>query len=880
MKKTFSDRKKVLPGFQWNLVQVVGALCVFVGIAVLIFMQSYSIYTDGILYEERLGQMQEVTEQLFAGLEEVVNDQWYNAELQENFLLDEQPSTASELVRFLQKQTTLSSLEKLKTDLVVVDNRGRYYTQDGSQGLLNGMEYLMDSPERISFISSATTRERTQMMFLLRLEKPVTIQDGNHTVDLTYCGVARDMTELNQFFSCQAYSGENAVYVLDENGTKLFSGENGSDFIDSFNAYTALRNMTYLHGRSFDDTLSELKQNRIAYSNAVVGSRECYYSLYQMGNSAWVILFMVPSDRVAVSTVNLVDTTTKLVLGFAVCLVVISGICIYWLIHRQQKEALLIAERNNRILKENNQKLLEAQEVTKEALQTAETASRAKTDFLSNMSHDIRTPMNAIVGLTGLMESSLHNPEKLQEYLVKLKSSSQHLLNLINEILDMNKIESGKSTLNDVSFTLAEQVLQLESIIRPQSRESGQEFTIETHQIRHEYLKGDATRLQQVLQNILSNSVKYTNRGGHILLDIEEMPRNGHYARYRFRITDDGIGMSEEFQKHIYESFTREESSVTNKVQGTGLGMAITKSIVDMMGGSISLTSELGKGSCFEVILEFRIDEQAETAAEENLRLMLLYISDEDLTRVRNATENYPVAVTCAASPQETKKLLLRESFDVILVPYQRFGANLKPEMERIRALAGEKTILLGVAASQNEEELEKLYESGLDGFIPLPFFFSNLKAELKRIQSQKGSGRQEDAVLKGMHLLCAEDNALNAEILQGMLEMKGASCTICRDGAEIVKFFRNVKPGDYDAILMDVQMPVMNGYEATHAIREGENPLGRTIPIIAMTANAFSEDVQKSYEAGMDSHLSKPVDFKALEETLRRFRVTPPPQA
>lgn len=762
MKKDFSERKKRLPAFRWSMVQIIGALCLFVGIAVLAFMQGYSVYTDRILYEERLGQMREVTEQLFDSLEEVIGNQWYDAELQSRFLLNKQPTTEEELTGFLQKQAALSGFEERKTDLIVVDNRGRYYTQSGAQGLLNGMEYLMDSPERISFISSATTRERTQMMFLLRLEKPLTIQDGKHTVQLVYCGIARDMTELNQFFSCRAYQGENAVYVLDKQGTKLFNGENSSSFIDSFNVYSALRKMKYLHGSSFERALAELNENQIAYSNAVVDNRECYYSLYQMDNAAWVLLFMVPSDRVAVNTVSLVDNTTRLVLGFAVCLIVISGICIYWLIHRQQKDALQAAEENNRVLEDKNEKLREAQKATREALQTAEMASRAKTDFLSSMSHDIRTPMNAIVGLTGLMEGNLCNPDKLREYLGKLKSSSTHLLNLINEILDMNKIESGKATLNDVPFTLTEQVDQLENVIRPQSRAKGLELRIEQRKIRHEWLIGDATRLQQVLLNILSNSVKYTDRGGHILLDVEEIPRDGHYARYRFSVTDDGIGMSEEFQKHIYESFTREESTVTNTVQGTGLGMAITKSIVDMMGGSISLSSELGKGSCFEVVLEFRIDEEAQQHAQQRVRLQ-------------------------DAGTQET------------------------------------------------------------------------------------------DEVLKDMHFLCAEDNELNAEILKGMLEMKGASCTICRNGAEIVEKFQSVREGEYDAILMDVQMPVMNGYEATRRIRSGKNPLGQTIPIIAMTANAFSEDVQKSYEAGMDSHLSKPVDFKALEETLRKFRVTPP---
>ena len=526
---------------------------------------------------------------------------------------------------------------------------------------------------------------------------------------------------------------------------------------------------------------------------------------------------------------------------------------------------------------ELNQKLQKSQHELQTALQAAETASKAKTDFLSNMSHDIRTPMNAIVGLTSLMENDLQDPKKLQEYLDKLKASSRHLLNLINEILDMNKIESGKATLHIAPFSIAEQVAQVDSVIRPQAKARSQQFTIQTHNIRHENVEGDATRLQQVLLNILSNAVKYTNRGGHIELDIEELPRDGHYARYKFTVTDDGMGMTEEFQQHIYEAFTRAEGSVTNKVQGTGLGMAITKSLVNMMGGAISLTSELDKGSTFEVMLEFKIDQSADDAVKQ-MNLLILRCDDENFARIKDAAANHPIIVCRTTTPKETEQQLKTNHYDVILVPYPVYGDGLKAAVQRVRGLAGSEAILLGIAAAPRDEAADALSDSGLDGFIPMPFFLSNLEAEVSSIRERRRLGPQqkEQSVLVGMKFLCAEDNELNAEILKAMLEMQGASCTICCDGAELVERFRTVQPGQYDAILMDVQMPTMDGYAATRAIRRGENPLGKTIPIIAMTANAFAEDVQKSFDAGMDSHLSKPVDMAALEQTLRKFRHTP----
>ena len=392
------------------------------------------------------------------------------------------------------------------------------------------------------------------------------------------------------------------------------------------------------------------------------------------------------------------------------------------------------------------------------ALEVAEKASKAKTDFLSNMSHDIRTPMNAIIGITTLMKNELHQPEKLAEHLGKLETSGRLLLGIINDILDMSRIESGKTTLNIEKTNLPQQVSQLDSIIRQQASQRRQTFTVENH-VQHENVLADPNRLNQVLMNILSNAVRYTPQGGHIRLDVEELSHTEHYAKYRFVVQDDGIGMSAVYQKTLFDPFTREEKSGTNRVQGTGLGMAITKSIVDLMGGTIHVESAPGKGSRFEVVLELPIDAEADKVQ------------------------------TASALPEEDEAV----------------------------------------------------------------------------------------SPLSGMSFLCAEDNAINAEILEMLLETKGASCTICSNGQEIVDAFASVKPGEYDMILMDVQMPVMDGLEATRRIRNGENPLGRTIPILAMTANAFLEDMQKSKEAGMDEHLSKPVDIAALEQTVKRFRVTPP---
>ena len=737
----------------------------FVSLAVILTLLIVSqTYIQNLVYHERLNQMEEVTHQMFRSLEDVIDAHWSDVDVQCNFLTYTPMETTEDLFVYMRKISELSNYKEQQVELVAVDAAGHYYTAYGGMGLLREMGYLEDSPQRVSYVSNSLTVDDSRMVFLKQLSVPITLQSGEKEITLRYLGVSQSMTELNDYFRCDAYENNNSVYVLDNVGFKLFNA-NDTELLKGHNVYTVLSQMSYLHGSSFAEAKERLARTGSCYSNALLDGTEYFYALKQMENAQWTLAFLVPAEYVAVNTQKLVNIVMVIIIGFATAFSVTAvfvGWFILWEKQRHElwaeKEANLRLEQYNIQLTQANDEMRRAQDIAAEALQSAERASKAKTDFLANMSHDIRTPMNAIIGITTLMKNELHQPEKLAEHLGKLESSGRLLLGIINDILDMSRIESGKTTLNVEPMHLPQQLDQLSTMIRAQASEKAQTFTVSTH-LRHENLLADPTRLNQVLMNILSNAVKYTPRGGHIRFEVDELPRNEHYAKYRFVVQDDGIGMSEAYQKTLFDPFTREERSGTNKVQGTGLGMAITKNIVDLMGGSISVESATGKGTRFEVVLEFPID----TAAD--------------------------------AVPKE----------------------QVLPEEEE--------------AASP----------------------------------------------LSGMNFLCAEDNAINAEILEMLLEANGASCTICSNGQEIVDAFANVKPGEYDMILMDVQMPVMDGLEAARRIRSSENPLGRVIPILAMTANAFLEDMQKSKEAGMDAHLSKPVDIAALEQTVKRFRVTPP---
>ena len=736
---------------------------VIVAVILTLFIMSQT-YIQNLVYHERLNQMEEVTHQMFRSLEDVIDTHWDEVNVQCNYLYYTPLKTDTEFYRYLKKLSELSNYHERQIELIAVDSAGHYYTENGRMGLLRGMKYLESAPQRVSYVSNSLTVDDSRMVFLEQLSTPITLQSGEKEITLRYFGISQSMTQLNDYFRCDAYENNNSVYVLDNDGFKLFNA-NDTELLKGHNVYTVLSRMSYLHGSSFAGAKERLARTGSCYSNAVLDGTEYFYALKQMENAQWTLAFLVPAEYVAVNTQKLVNIVMVIIIVIAMVFSVIT-VFVGWFLLRQkqqqelraEKEANLRLEQYNIHLTQVNDELRQAQDAAAEALQSAERASKAKTDFLSNMSHDIRTPMNAIIGITTLMKNELHQPEKLAEHLGKLESSGQLLLGIINDILDMSRIESGKTTLNVEKMNLPQQVSQLDSIIRQQAGQRRQTFTVNTH-LQHENVLADPNRLNQVLMNILSNAVKYTPKGGHIRLEVEELPRNEHFARYRFVVQDDGIGMSEAFQKTLFDPFTREEKSGTNKVQGTGLGMAITKSIVDLMGGSISVESAPGRGTRFEVVLEFPIDTESDHA-------------------------------------------------------------------QKVQALP---------------EEAE------------------------------------ETSPLSGMKFLCAEDNAINAEILEMLLESKGASCTVCSNGQEIVDAFASVKPGEYNMILMDVQMPVMDGLEATRRIRNGENPLGRIIPILAMTANAFLEDMQKSKEAGMDEHLSKPVDIAALEQTVKRFRVTPP---
>jgi len=579
--------------------------------------------------------------------------------------------------------------------------------------------------------------------------------------------------------------------------------------------------------------------------------------------------------------------------------------------------------------------------VLKEALEAAEAANHAKSDFLSRMSHDIRTPMNAIIGFSTLLLKHPDDAAKVEDQSRKILSSGNHLLGLINDVLDMSKIETGKFQITAQKFSLPDTINMIDSIIRPQMTARHQTFDVYVSNLKHETVVGDNQRLQQVLINILSNATKYTQEGGHIVMRIEGLPEtSGRYENVAFEVEDNGRGMSDEYQRIIFEPFSRETLGHKETTQGTGLGMAITKNLVNMMGGTISVKSHLGMGSTFRIVLPLHIpDEQADQEfwRHHSLTHMLVVDDEEEVCKnVMNAMDGTGVRMAYALDGATSVAMLEDaheecDDFNMVLLDWQMPVMDGVETARRIREkLPPDVLIIILTAYDYSSIEAEAL-AAGVDGFMSKPFFLQGLERTVLDIQlarslsavgarasnagveplsdegqesvntglfaasndgaatmneggkaAEMGVHEKEELNLEGLNILAAEDNDLNAEILKEILQLNGAKVTIEPDGEKIVMAFRNAAPGAYDLILMDIQMPVMNGYEAASAIRslaeaatldEAKKAEAKNIPIIAMTANAFTDDVQHALASGMNAHIAKPLDFEKLKKILAEMR-------
>lgn len=816
-------------------------------------------YVSGQLYKESVNQLTEICSQLFERLYSQLDVQWQYLDNLSAELVGGDDYDEATFSHMLSSRNCMFAPQNDGTLFLALTENGYFYDENGRQGLWSGMDKL-DARSRQSHVVSQWLSNDNYMAFVQQIQGNVAV--GGEKI--THVVLLKPIAKMAPYFTSGAFKNKNATYVVDYDGNKMFGDESGVDVnFGGSNLFRALEELGYPHEKNFGDFLQKSGTDGFVCTDVVVEKHNYYLGLKQLQDYDWTMLFLVSADVVATSTRSMTMSMTGIffvVLSVFVFLSILA-LCVFSKLNKS-KQLLSLQTQTNEQLEQLNEQLTLARRETENALQKANEANKAKSAFLANMSHDIRTPMNAIIGISDIMAHQSDLSAKTQSYVKKLQLSGRHLLGLINDILDMSKIETNEVTLVSEPLSWGDQVRQVVGIIRERAEMRKQNFFVHTHNLVHENVLGDGLRLRKVIINLLSNAVKYTDEGGTIDLDLTELPSDTpDKARFALTVSDTGIGMSEEFVARIFQPFTRANDGKA-KAQGTGLGMGIIKSIVDLMGGTIKINSQLGKGTEIVVALDLPTDKTASTKIGVD-RVLVVTSRKSTEQAIVSALSGADAEVAVVGSAKAAvERLRGANGKTAVLLDGFEQNAKLKSVAEDIKnAASGTSVFCCGYGVDESCEV------DGVDGFIAFPFFASSLVKAINSVFAKDNSAAR--SAIFGMRFLCAEDNQLNAEILREILKINGASCVIYSDGKQIVEAFKQAKQGDFDAVLMDVQMPVMDGLKATELIRKIK-PLGATVPIIAMTANAFTEDVEACLSVGMSAHVSKPIDVSALERAVK----------
>ncbi len=738
------------------------------------------------------------------------------------------------------------------------------YTKDGENEKIYGTEVkyeseivfqkvLQDSSLRV--FSGVSAEGERVMCMLINVGYPM--KNGKKSAAMV---AAIPMEYLEKVL---ALDGKNSLmysYIIRRDGTFVIRTREGNFFENVSETFCPYNGK---NAQQYADELQQAVNTDVEYATiACMDNEKRYLLCTELPNSEWYLLSMMPFgtlDRI-LQDLSLDRQTATL----ATCFIIIGGIVIIFMIY----------------YKLSRQQLMELEMAKREAIK----ANKAKSEFLSSMSHDIRTPMNGIVGMTAIAMANIDNSDRVRDCLGKITLSSRHLLGLINDVLDMSKIESGKLTLNINQVSLREIMDSIVNIVQPQVKERQQHFDIFIQKIQTEDVHCDSVRLNQILINLLSNAIKFTPEKGRInvYLEQEDSPLGDKFVRCHFRVKDSGIGMTQEFQEKIFDTFTREEKAQINKIEGTGLGMAITKAIVDTMKGSIELQSTPGKGSEFHITLDL---EKADTKVEDmKLPPWRMLVVDNNKDLCQSAVESLKEigidaqwAVDGETAVAMAKKCHEEQNgFEIVLLDWKMPGMDGLHTAREMRKHLGENVPILIISAYDWSEIEEEAEEAGIQGFISKPLFKSNLYLGISRyMMEQPMEETKKETVLhssfQGKRILLAEDNDLNWEIAEDLLSEAGFALERAENGQICVEKFEQSEPGYFDVVLMDIRMPVMNGYDAAKNIRALTRK-DANLPIIAMTADAFSDDIQRCLDCGMNEHVAKPIDVSRLTQLLKKY--------
>ncbi len=723
----------------WLRGAVMSALLLASVILIFLMIRSYYVELDKQLFFERSKHLQEITEKVADIFDITIARSWDSVNTLEQFLFMEgaKAQTEDELMQRLEDMSRFHASQG--SIFLLLDNNFRYYVSDGSKGYWRELPMIINNQSQTQELITTLPYQSsslTYLCFLKQLPEKLVLEATGKSI--SYVMLAVDIHSVNDGFSVNTFGSRDFTYIVNQDGRALYVPDGADSRFKAYNIVNALEDEKFIHGGTVEDLRSSVRDLKPAALEFRSDGTDYFVSCHSVGDEGWSTLMFVPTSVLGDSADHMLGSTRRLFIVLGLLLILDFSSLVFYLTDNRNRRLMEQKEESNRILKV--------------AAEEARSASKAKSEFLSNMSHDIRTPINGIMGMTEIALKNVSDAARVEDCLGKISSSSQHLLSLINDVLDMSRIESGKVTVNSEPMNLTATTDECASIIDGQLLNRDVELIREFGDFAHPNLIGDELHLRQILINILGNSVKFTPDGGRIYFRVEETGSADGRARFRFEIEDTGIGMKPEFLQHIWEPFVQEDGGNRTNYKGTGLGMAITKKFVDMMGGKITVESRLNEGSKFVIELGFEIDQNAVTAAE---------------------------------TPEET------------------------------------------------------------------------------------------EFHLEGMRVMLVDDIDINIEVAKYMLEDVGITVTCAENGQLALELFQNRAAGSFDVILMDIMMPVMNGLDATRAIRALDRPDAKEIPIIAMTANAYDEDVRSAQEAGMNGHLAKPIDaallYRALSELYHR---------
>ncbi len=743
-----------------------------------------------------------------------------------------------------------------------------FYSKSGEFEMIYGEEATLADPD--PFLESLNAEEKKvavgttpdgEKYILLGVSTTYTMENGEECTALVAALPASYIGETLSLYDSENSHSLVYSHIIRYDGS--FVIRSGDAFRDNyFDRIQALFEDEGADGRQYIQELEAAMVSQEDYNTVLqFGHERRHLYCTRLEYSEWYLVTVMPYGTLDEAVNELSGQWLYLV--FAGCAIILTAL-------------LLVFWRYFLLLKAQMAEL-------EEARQAAEAANKAKSEFLSNMSHDIRTPMNAIVGMTAIATANISDKKQVQNCLRKITLSSKHLLGLINDVLDMSKIESGKMTLNSDLVSLRELMDGLVSIVQPQVRSKRQQFDVFIHDIIAENVCCDSVRLNQIMLNFLSNAVKFTPEGGviHVSLYQKPSPKGENFVQTHLLVKDNGIGMSAEFKAKIFESFSREDNTRVHKTEGTGLGMAISKYIVDAMGGSISVESELGKGSEFHVTLDLEVAEVQEVDMVLPPWRMLV-VDDDKLLCETTVASLKAIGVDAewtldgeTAVQMVENRHSLRDDYQVILLDWKLPGMDGIETARAIRKKLGDEVPIMLISAYDWGEIEESARSAGINGFISKPLFKSTLYYGLRQFAGESSEPAELVAEnhtdLHGKHILLAEDNELNWEIASDLLSEMGLVLDWAENGQICVNMFEHSPEGFYDAILMDIRMPVMTGYEAATAIRALDRP-DADLPIIAMTADAFAEDIKKCLDHGMNAHVAKPIDVREVARLLEKY--------